>query len=131
MSSTMAKFGKITWVGMFDLVTGVTIAEIMNAVFPRKVLPNQPTWEQIFYLIFEIFLQGILTLFVGEEIRSFFLGDAFEDPTGGILFILSVFRQPGFWARVDSVSSVLSAKIRGWFSGAEMEDRSADYIPQN
>ena len=116
-----AKYGKIAWVGAFDLVTGVTISEVIGACFGKDLLPTQPTLSNFFYLVFEIALQMVLTLWVSEEVRTFFLGEDFEDPTSGILFMLSVFRQPNFWKRVDNVADVTADHILGFFKGTNVE----------
>lgn len=129
----MENFGKIAYAATFDLISGVTISMVMTSVFGNEILPNEPSVTQVFYMLFEIALQGLLTIFISAEIRDFFLGKDFEDPTGGILFILSVFRQPNFWRRVDSVSSYLSDKILGFFTGKDMDmhkETPEDFISQ-
>lgn len=110
-----AKYGKIVYAAAFDLISGVTISEIMGACFGKELLSSNPTLSSFFYIVFEITLQMVLTLWISEEVRQFFLGENFEDPTGGILFILSVFRQPNFWKRVDNVADVTAEHILGFF----------------
>lgn len=133
MASTATRYSSVALVGLWDLVSGVAIAEVMSAVFGSEVLPKNPTLSNVFYLVFEVALQAVLTLWVGEEIRGVSLGENFVDPTGGILFILSVFRQPNFWARVDSLSDWASDKLLGFITGKDVQnsqDKASDFIGQ-
>lgn len=114
MSSVLAtKYAQIALVGAFDLVSGETIATIISACFPSNpVFPLNMTNSELGKIMFSVGLQLVLTLWVGEEVRDFFLSGT-TDPTGGILFILTLFKQPNFWEKVDVCVAVISDMILG------------------
>lgn len=113
MAESLTKYAQIALIGSFDLVSGETIATIMSAIFPKSpVIPLNISNNAFFNLCFSIFLQGVMTLWVAEEVREFFLSGT-TDPTGGILLILSLFRQPNFWDKVDVAVTVITDKIMG------------------
>lgn len=117
----MNKYSLSAMVGLFDLASGTVIARVMTAIFGQELPPSKPSFSQLCYLLFMISLQAILTLWVALEVHDVFLGQSFEDPTGGILLILSLFRQPNFWLRVNSATDNISDMIVGLFSNSEAE----------
>lgn len=105
---------RVAFVGSFDLVAGTTIAYLVQNLFrdPQIVGPlNEIDVGKWFEIGLDLFVQCMLTLFIAVEIKRLFLG--FEDPTGGLLFILSVFRQPNFWAKVDVMADAIYNLVMG------------------
>lgn len=110
------KYSQIALIGIFDLATGTAIAKVMSAIFGKEEPPSKPTFSQLSYLLFSIIIQAVLTLWVAVEVHDVFLGQSFEDPTGGILLIVSLFRQPNFWVKVNSAADTISDMIVCLFS---------------
>jgi hypothetical protein len=107
-------YGSIAFFASFDLVTGTAIAYLVNSIFklPDTVgsLEEYDTTKWL-KMVLELGIQALLTLFIGIELRNLFV--SVDDPTGGLLFILSVFRQPSFWARVDVLSRAIYNLVMG------------------
>lgn len=104
----------VAGVGSLDLVVGSAIAYIISALFKNPELVgslDEFDLEKWLLMGLDLAAQGLLTLFVAVEFKNLFL--SWEDPTGGILFILSVFRQASFWAKVDVLAAAINNLIMG------------------
>lgn len=87
----------IAWKGSVDLVLGTFTAINIDMLMQKIFTPPQ----SFFALLGQIFAQLTLTLWLGQDLRGLLVDTTAFDPTGGIVFIASVFRQPGLWANVD------------------------------
>ncbi len=63
-------------------------------------------------MLFRIFGQTILTLWTGSELRGLLVDTNAQDPTGGIVFIVSVFRQHTLWKNVDHAALLINEWIK-------------------
>jgi len=93
--------------GTIDLLLGSTTALMIENLFP-------PLTQDVKFsrLSLEIFLQTSLTLLVGLESRNLFFTE--QDTLGppfGIMFILSLFIQKGYWDKVQLWQSQIAEKI--------------------
>lgn len=95
--------------GTIDLLIGSTTALMIEHIFPFNQNDQSPKLEQ---LSLEIFLQTSLTLLVGIETRNLFFSE--QDTMGapfGIMFILSLFIQQGYWQKVHLWQSSVAKMI--------------------
>lgn len=112
------KYLSIAGYGTVDVIIGTAIAYLIQQVFMQPVkggycLPKDlQAWV---VLLIDTFFQAILTLFLGIETRNLFFGNPenFLDPTGGILFVLSLFRQQNFWEKIDAIATSLTELLKG------------------
>jgi hypothetical protein len=98
----------IAWRGSVDLVLGTFTAQWVEKVM--SLLKTEPT--TFVDLLVRIFAQVTLTLWTGGESRGLLIDTNSFDPTGGIVFIASVFRQPTLWKNVDQAAT----EIHTWLS---------------
>lgn len=111
---TIGFYTRVAGFGVFDLVAGTAIGYLVGGLFKKpaeQLNLSEIDLREWLGLGLELLFQGLLTLFIGVELRSIFTGS--EDPTGGILFILSVFRQPSFWDKVDILALATYNLIMG------------------
>jgi len=93
--------------GTIDLLVGSTTGLMIQNLFPAIEKD-----EKLFKLSIEIFLQTSLTLLVGIESRNLFFTE--QDTLGppyGIMFILSLFLQKGYWQKVELWQSLIAEEI--------------------
>jgi hypothetical protein len=109
---------KISLVGVADFAVGVTLATLFDQAFGQlakyemKQHPFTSQTEpeggpipyynltQLKYIGLVSLAQLIVTLVTGLEVRNLFVPyESFFDPTGGIVFVLALFFQPGLWLR--------------------------------
>jgi hypothetical protein len=114
MADFAGRYLKIPLVVVFDLVIGSSIAFIIGHLF--KTPDTGGSLEELelrkwLEMALDTFVQALLTVFIGLELRS--LIETVEDPTGALIFILSLFRQPSFWAKVDLLSLAVYNLIMG------------------
>lgn len=112
---TMTDKGKlmidIAWRGSVDLVLGTFTATNIDNLMARLFKP--PT-TGLGYLA-QIFVQLITTLWLSNDLRGLLVDNNSSDPTGGIVFIVSAFRQPTFWSNVDNAATALAQWIKSLF----------------
>lgn len=97
MTDKAKELVNIAWRGSVDLVLGTFTAYWVQNVM--NMLKSEPkTFSE---LLFRIFGQLALTLWTGSEARGLLVDTNAQDPTGGIVFIASVFRQKSLWKNVD------------------------------
>lgn len=71
-------------------------------------------WRATFWkLAWRVLAQLSLTILSGLAVRRVTFPANLDDPTGGILFILSLFRQKNFWRNVDTAYTYLC-----WYIGS-------------
>lgn len=101
--------------GLTDLVFGTTIATLLNGLFSGGVSGYSGTPEKpnIAIIGLDAAIQSTLTLIISTSLRSMIYSKDYDDPMGGILFILSVFRQPTFWNKVSAIQEF----VTGYFTG--------------
>lgn len=116
MGSLASKYAALSGFGFLDLVVGSVIAYTVETIFGRDQDVVIPTGgAQFFFLVLDIFLQGTLTLWLGEELRALVFPVDVVDTTGGILFILSLFRQPAYWSKVSTAIDYLAGVMSNGF----------------
>jgi len=93
--------------GTIDLLIGSTTALMIEHIFPPSTQD-----EKFEKLTLELFLQTSLTLLIGLESRNLFFTE--QDTLGppfGIMFMLSLFNQQGYWDKVKLWQSSIATKI--------------------
>jgi hypothetical protein len=61
-------------------------------------------WDQMKVAGVITLAQVVVTLIAGLELRNFFIpSENFVDPTGGIVFVMALFFQPGLWWRMETL----------------------------
>lgn len=105
---------RVALVGSMDLVVGTLIAYLIGGLFKNpNLVGSMEEYDLEKWLLMgaDLAFQGLLTLFIAVEFKNIFF--EWEDPTGGILFILSVFRQQSFWAKVDVLALAVYNLVMG------------------
>lgn len=111
VSQMLSRYVKIALVGGLDLVMGTLISSLVSGVFAHVVTPITLNAQTLPRYATLTFLQMVCTLILGHDLRLMAYSAQMEDPTGGILFILSLFRQPSFWQAVDAIRNTLWTMI--------------------
>lgn len=110
MSSKLSLMMKSSMVSLLDLAIGSTIAHLMGVFF---TVDTKAANHSIPGLLAEIGLQTVLTVLISDELRSLTYPEGFDDPTGGLVFIVSVFRQPTLWEKVDCLWNEINQRLFG------------------
>jgi len=84
-----------------DLFAGMSVSSLINLYFKA----HAPSNSDNFKLAFSSLVQAVLTVLVADELRNLFWENPQEDPTGGILFIVTLFQQPTLWAKMNQLYS--------------------------
>lgn len=109
MTDKAKELVNVAWRGSVDLVLGTFSAYWVENVM--ALIKTKPT--SFVELLVRIFAQLTLTLWTGGETRGLLIDTTSFDPTGGIVFIAAVFRQPTFWHMVDQAAKEIQAWIQG------------------
>lgn len=83
-------------------------------LFKSYVSGKSNEWRKTFWQLgWRVLVQLSITILSGLAVRRVTFPANMDDPTGGILFILSLFRQKNFWMNVDSAYTYLV-----WYVGS-------------
>lgn len=123
------KYIRIAGIGAADVILGTAIAYTIQPIFTTPVKGDYVLPKDIsnfVVLLLDTFFQAIFTLFLGIEVRNIIFPnpEGTSDPTGGILFVLSLFRQPNFWQKID----VLAGSIKNWIFSEFKSDDKKDLV---
>jgi hypothetical protein len=135
---------KISLIGVADFGVGLVLATLLNQGFEQlnqyevkqhvttttneeNADTTQPfyNWTQLKYVGLVSLAQLVTTLIVGMELRNLFIPyENFLDPTGGIVFVLALFFQPGLWLRSRQILTSLYRLI--WQMGKPKESETGN-----
>ena len=97
MSTEMNKIVGMVLHTCVDLAAGSFIANLMNLFFSKHMPPAD---AEFFKLLASTMVQACATILVAEEVTRLLWNDRSTDPTGGVIFISTLFHQPSFWIKV-------------------------------
>lgn len=138
-SEELITITKTIFVGTVDLCIGVLVSKFIDGLFNpveaenvnKKTGDNKGEfsikntiktyvddksmdWRKGFWGYFwKAITQLSATLIAGLALRRITYPSTLQDPTGGILFVLSLFRQKNFWDNVDNAYNYLV-----WYVGS-------------
>lgn len=104
MSGTLAFYVKMMGVAALDLWLGTGLAMLLDKFFKDKFIDTQDSPEARWKMaLLSTTLQAGVTVISGDQLRNLLYPPNFDDPTGGIVFMMSILHQPHFWEKVDFV----------------------------
>lgn len=104
MSGTLPFYIKMGAVAAIDLWVGSTLAFIVDKFFHDKFTVNQADIETRWkHDLLWASVQAAVTVLSADQLRNMLYPPNFEDPTGGVVFMMTILRQPSFWEKVDFV----------------------------
>lgn len=115
MSTEFQKVVSICLHSCVDLVAGCTISALFNAFFTMHdpLTPPGGGNPDFFKIVLSTVVQVCGTVLAAEELRSLMWADPTSDPTGGVVFIGSLFLQPTLLAKIFAVESSIKTKFIG------------------
>lgn len=117
MSEKLTQYVRTAFVGSLDMALGTLVATIVSSFFGEPGASD--SWIK---LLTEAWLQGMMTLLIGGELRSTTFPENYDDPTGGTMFMACVMNQPTFWARIKILQTMFTDWIFGKASAKPLED---------
>jgi len=132
MSGTLFYYAKMALVASTDLLLGFGVAYVTNKWFLEnsRIKASESEWERAKAEILWTCFQGVSTIFLGDEIRNLVYPKDFQDPTGGVIFMLSLSQQPLLWERLFSLFNFLDSKYTQFLRGSvRMDDNPPNRIP--
>lgn len=135
----LSDYFKVGFLATMDLVLGTSIAKASDWFFTdgglvssvlrsaydsyvKKEIAVSLTNEEMVQLTAKIWLQLMVTVFMAFETRALLYSSNLEDPLGGMVFIYSTFRQPGFWSRLDYLTAAIGTRLRD-IGQSKMEEK--------
>jgi len=104
MSGSFPFYLKMALVGTVDLWTGSIVASLIERFFKDKGMDSNDPMERWTQNFLWASLQAVTTVVAGDQLRNLIYPPGFDDPTGGLIFMHSLFQpQPSLWRKVDYV----------------------------
>lgn len=122
MSGTLFYYGKMALVATVDLFLGAGVAYITNKWFQDNSRITGVEWDRAKLDAFYCAFQGVSTIFLGDEVRNLVYPKDFQDPTGGVIFMLALSQQPVLWDRMNSLLNFLDVKYHQFLKGGVRRD---------
>jgi len=115
MSATLDRTTGIVGHTLIDLVTGTFVSTFVDAMFGYVQITDQSSIKVPIITM----TQAVLTMLVAIELRDHIYDPETVDPTGGLMFIVTVFRQPNFWRRLDMSVKYLTSIFGTWIASEQ------------
>lgn len=124
MSATVFYYAKMALVASADLLLGFGVAYVTNKWFMEntKINSDDDGWQRAQSEALFCGFQAASTIFLGDELRNLLYPKDFEDPTGGVIFMLALGQQPILWDRLHSLFNFLDSKYHQWLKGGVRKD---------
>lgn len=105
MSGTLPHYLKMALVAATDLFLGSSLAYLVDKIFRDKFTYEDPTdlsgkWKHDFLVASA---QAALTILASDQLRGLVYPPEFQDPTGGVCYMMSILRQPSLWEKTNFV----------------------------
>jgi len=84
-----------------DLLAGLAISKPLETFFAMQA--HTPPSNDFFKLLVSTLVQGCATMVAGDSLRKLMWANPGEDPTGGIVFVLALWKQPIFWTKTQEL----------------------------
>lgn len=109
MSGNLWFYIKMVAVSVADLWIGSTIGYLNDKFFADKYNTATSPKDRFTQNILVASAQGATAVITSDQIRGLIYPPNFEDPTGGIVFIASLFlTQTNLWKRIDEIAAGFS-----------------------
>lgn len=124
MSGTLFYYAKMAAVASVDLLLGFGVSYVTNKWFRENTVisPDEGEWDKAKKEILFGCFQGVSTVLLGDELRNLVYPKNFQDPTGGVIFMLALGQQPLLWERMTALFQWGDAKYNQWLKGAILMD---------
>ena len=102
MSGTLPHYMKMAAVAVVDLWMGSLLSYFVDKFFKDKftygdVTDTSGKWR---HDLIAASAQSAVTVLAADQLRALLYPPNFDDPTGGVVFMMSILRQPDLWQKV-------------------------------
>lgn len=121
---TLLYYAKMALVASSDLILGYGVAYITNKWWAQntKIKPEDSQDKRGFMSTLYACGQATSTIFLGDELRNLLYPKDFEDPTGGVIFMVSLLQQPLLWDRINAALNWMDTWWHNQFLGGVRQD---------